>query len=67
MHDEELGVFQRFKGCISVGKQVISTKSVLAKYFVYCILPSYLFGQPCLFGQYGNDVNGEPAPCPNFQ
>ena len=25
------------------------------------ILPSYLFGQPCLFGQYGNDVIGEPA------
>jgi len=28
MHYEELGVFQRFKGCISVGKQVISTKIV---------------------------------------
>jgi len=25
------------------------------------ILPSFLFGQPCLFGQYGNDVIGEPA------
>ena len=25
------------------------------------ILPSYLFGQPCLFGQYENDVIGEPA------
>jgi len=25
------------------------------------ILPSYLFSQPCLFGQYGNDVIGEPA------
>jgi len=24
-------------------------------------IPSYLFGQPCLFGQYGNDVIGEPA------
>ena len=25
------------------------------------ILPSYVFGQPCLFGQYGNDVIGKPA------
>ena len=25
------------------------------------IIPSYLFGQPCLFGQYGYDVIGEPA------
>ena len=25
------------------------------------ILPFYLFGQPCLFGLYGNDVIGEPA------
>ena len=25
------------------------------------ILASYLFGQPCLFGQYENDVMGEPA------
>jgi len=23
--------------------------------------PSYLFGQHCLFGQYGHDVIGEPA------
>jgi len=28
--------------------------------FLY-ILPSYLFGQPCLLGQYGNNVFGEPA------
>jgi len=25
------------------------------------ILPSYLFGQPCLFGQYENGVIGKPA------
>ena len=25
------------------------------------ILPSYLFGQPCLFGQYGNGVISELA------
>jgi len=25
------------------------------------ILPSYLFGQPCIFGQYGNDAICEPA------
>ena len=30
-------------------------------YVITSILPSYLFGQPCLFGQYGNDVIGEPA------
>jgi len=27
----------------------------------YIILPSYLFGQPCIFGLSGNDVIGEPA------
>jgi len=29
-------------------------------YLLY-ILPSYLFGQPCLLGQYENDVIGKPG------
>ena len=33
------------------------------RFFSY-ILPSYLFGQPCLIGQYGIDVIGEPAHVP---
>ena len=41
--------------------QLLKYIHVFTFFSFYIILPSYLFGQPCLFGQYGNDVIGEPA------
>ena len=40
---------------------IYTSNCILVSIWSIIILPSYLFGHPCLFGQYENDVIGEPA------